>query len=71
MTFSKTSKNHNIINFVGVPYHSEINCEAKSGVKIVETFIKTIKHSKPNCDLSTELNEFLFQHRNTPHTTKN
>ncbi|KAF0712303.1 Uncharacterized protein FWK35_00035850, partial [Aphis craccivora] len=67
--FHSFLKMYGIMHLVGAPYHPQSNGAAESAVKIIKNFIKKIIKSPVKSDLDIELSKFLFQYRNTPHTT--
>lgn len=52
----------------GAPFHPETNGQAESAVKILKKAILK-GYGEGNKDLNLIINRFLFQYRNTPHTT--
>ena len=67
--FHSFLKMYGIMHLVGAPYHPQSNGAAESAVKIIKNVIKKIIKSPVKSDLDVELSKFLFQYRNTPHTT--
>lgn len=67
--FHSFLKMYGIMHLVGAPYHPQSNGAAESAVKTIKNFIKKIIKSPVKSDLDIELSKFLFQYRNTPHTT--
>jgi hypothetical protein len=58
------------MHLFGAPYHPQSNSAVESALKIIKNVIKKIIKSPVKSDLDVELSKFLFQYRNTPHTTQ-
>lgn len=58
-----------IKHLTGAPYHPATNGLAESAVKIIKNAILKARHENPKCDIHLIVHQFLFQFRNTPHTT--
>ncbi|KAL4090638.1 hypothetical protein QTP88_025432 [Uroleucon formosanum] len=67
--FHSFLKMYGIMHLIGTPYHPQTNGAAESTVKIMKNSIKKVMKNPISSDLDVELNTFLFQYRNTPHTT--
>ncbi|XP_050544270.1 uncharacterized protein K02A2.6-like [Daktulosphaira vitifoliae] len=67
--FQSYLRKYNINHLVGAPYHPQSNGAAESAVKIIKNFIKKVIKNNQMNDIINLLNNFLFQYRNTPHTT--
>lgn len=66
--FQNFLSNSGIKHLTGAPYNPETNGQAESGVKILKKAILKGR-SDGITDINLIVNQFLFQYRNTPHTT--
>lgn len=67
--FQTYLRNLGIQHLVGAAFHPQSNGEAESAVKIIKNCIRKATVKSNNVNLSRCLNNFLFQYRNTPHST--
>lgn len=67
--FQNFLASNGIKHLTGAPYHPATNGLGESAVKIMKNAILKARHENSYLDINFIINRFLFQYRNTPHTT--